>query len=80
MVTSLHVYIKCPMTKQNILSICKLIELLKMIKMTMEEHANDIFNTTLCLSQYQLYQALNIISNVKVTYDNQNKIVQFQKM
>lgn len=54
------------MTKQNILSICKLIELSKMIKHTMDGLAHKVFYTTLCMSQYQLYQALLIVANVKV--------------
>lgn len=68
MVTNLHVYLKCPMTKQSILSICKLIELLKMVRLTMQEYATEIFNTTLCLSQYQIHQALLIIDNSKVCF------------
>lgn len=65
-VTNLHVHLKCPMTKQSILSLCKLIELAKMMKKTLEDSSTDIFNTTLRLTQYQLYQALLIISNSKV--------------
>lgn len=54
------------MTKQNILSICKLIELLQMIKHTMDDLAHKVFYTTQCMSQYQLYQAMLIVANAKV--------------
>lgn len=64
------------MTKQSILSICKLIELLKMVKKTLDDYSADIFNTTLCLTQYQLYQALFTISNAKVSISKvTNKII-----
>lgn len=65
-ITNLHVHIKCPITKQRIIHVCKLIELMKMIKLTMEKYATEIYHTTLCLSQHQIFQALKIISNVKV--------------
>lgn len=65
-ITNLHVHIECAMTKQSILSVCKLIELMKFVKITMKTYSTEIFNTTLCLSQYQLYQALYIITNAKV--------------
>lgn len=76
MITNLHASMNCPMTKQNILTVCKLIELLKMIRLTMENVAHEIFNATLCLSQYQLYQALTIIASVKVIYPSDNSIHQ----
>lgn len=66
-ITNLHVHIKCPITKQSILHVCKLIELIKFIKLTMEKYSTEIYQTTLCLSQHQLYQALHIISNVRVS-------------
>lgn len=67
MVTNLHVFLKCPMTKQSILSICKLIELLKMVRLTMQEFATEIYNITLCLSQYQIHDILVIIANAQVS-------------
>lgn len=66
MVTNLHVFLKCPMTKQSILSICKLIELLKIVRLTMQEFATEIYNITLCLSQYQIHNILIIIANAQV--------------
>lgn len=71
-ITNLHVHIKCAMTKQSILCVCKLIELIKLMKTTMNVYSAEIFNTTSCLSQYQLYQALQIITNAKVTNDRIN--------
>lgn len=61
-VTSLHVQLKCPMTKQIVLSICKLIEFLKTIKLTFEEYSASISQKALSLAQYQIYQVLFIIS------------------
>lgn len=61
-VTNLHVQLKCPMTKQSVVSICKLIEFLKIIKLTFTEHASPIAQTAQSLAQYQMYQALFIIS------------------
>lgn len=66
MVTNLHVFLKCPMTKQSILSICKLIELLKMVRFTMQEFATEIYNITMCLTQYQIHNILVIIANAQV--------------
>lgn len=75
-ITNLHVHIKCAMTKQVILSVCKLIELVELIKLTMKIYSDEIFNVTTYLSQYQLYQALQIITNVKVIrhYVTRNEI------
>ncbi|XP_055324262.1 WASH complex subunit 4 isoform X2 [Sitodiplosis mosellana] len=69
-ITNLHVHIECAMTKQSILSVCKLIELMKFVKLTMKTYSTEIFNTTLCLSQYQLYQTLHIITNAKKTFQS----------
>lgn len=66
MVTNLHVFLKCPMTKQSILSICKLIELLKMVRLTMQEFATEIYNITMCLTQYQIHNILVMIANAQV--------------
>lgn len=65
-ITNLHVHINYPISKQSIIHICKLIELMRIIKATIEKYATDVYHTTLCLSQHQIYQALKIISNVKV--------------
>lgn len=65
-VMNLHIHIKQPMSKQSIICVCKLIELMKLVKLTIKRYTTEIFNTTLCLSQLQLYQALQLISNVKV--------------
>lgn len=61
-VTSLHVQLKCPMTKQIVLAICKLIEFLKIIKLTFTEHSVSIAQTAQSLAQYQIYQVLFIIT------------------
>lgn len=61
-ITSLHVQLKCPMTKQSVLSICKLIEFLKIIKLTFTEYSSSISQTAQSLAQYQIYQVLFIIS------------------
>lgn len=66
-VTNLHVQLKCPMTKQSVVSICKLIEFLKIIKLTFTEHASPIAHTAQSLAQYQMYQALFIISPARKT-------------
>lgn len=66
-ITNLHAHLHCPMTKQSILNVCKLIELKKLVKLTMIGYSAAIHITCLCLSQYQLYQAVHIISNVKVS-------------
>lgn len=66
-VTSLHVQLKCPMTKQIVLSICKLIEFLKIIKLTFTEHSSSISETAQSLAQYQIYQMLFIISPARKT-------------
>lgn len=68
-VTNLHVYIKCPMTKQCILSVAKLIELVKLLKFELKKYSNEMFNTILCLCQHQIYQALLIILYAKVSQD-----------
>lgn len=73
-ITNLHVHMKHPITKQSILHVCKLTELLKLIKLTMEKYATEINHTTLSLSQHQIYQALLIISNVKVNELSSNSI------
>lgn len=65
-ITNLHVHIKCAMTKQSILSVCKLVELMKITKITMKTFSTEIYNTILCFTQYQLYQVLHIIKNAKV--------------
>lgn len=65
-ITNFHVHIKCAMTKQIILSVCKLMELIKLVKITLKTYSTEIFNTTLYLSQYQLYQALHVITLAKV--------------
>lgn len=69
-VLNLHVHIKQPMTKQSIVCVCKLIEQMKLIKLTIKGYSTEIYNTTLCLSQFQLYQALQLISNVKNNFQS----------
>lgn len=59
-------HIKCPLTKQNILDICRLIELNKLVKLTLKGYSAKIHDICSCVSQYQLYQALMTISNAKV--------------
>lgn len=66
-VTNLHVHLKCPMTKQSIVSICKLIEFLKIMKLQFTEHSPVILLTAQCVTQYQMYQVLSIISSAKVS-------------
>lgn len=58
----MHVQLKCPMTKQIVLSICKLIEFLKIIKSTFTEYSTTILQTAQSLAQYQTYQVLFLIS------------------
>lgn len=65
-IMNLHVHIKQPMTKQNIIHVCKLVELMKLVKSTIRGYATEVFDTTLCLSQLQLYHALQLISSAKV--------------
>lgn len=70
-VTSLHVQLKCPMTKQSVLSICKLIEFLKIIKLTFTEYSSSISQTAQSLAQYQIYQALYLISPARKTLSSE---------
>ena len=67
-ITNLHVELKMPMAKQSVLSICKFIEFLKIMKLTFSEHSSTILSTIQSLAQYQMYQVLNIISTAKVCF------------
>lgn len=64
-VTKLHAHLKCPMTKQSIISICKSIELLQSAKLTFEHHSTSINSTAVCLTQVYIHQALTIIRRTK---------------
>lgn len=66
-VTNLHVHLKSPMTRQSIVSICKLIEFLKIIKLQFTEYSPTILLTAQCVTQYQMYQVLSIVSSAKVS-------------
>lgn len=72
-VTNLHAQVNCPMTKQSIAAICKLIEFLKMLKMIFDKYLAGIHVTVQCLAQHQIHQALTIIAGVKVSVEHIEK-------
>lgn len=72
-VTNLHAQVNVPMTKPGIAAICKSIEFLKMLKIIFEKYSAGIHITAQCLAQYQIHQALTIITGVKVSFDTRRK-------
>lgn len=65
-VTNLHILLKVTMHKKCLLSICKLIEFLKLISLVFKRNVNFIVDTNACITQYLQYQLLLIIASNKV--------------
>ncbi|XP_049805094.1 WASH complex subunit 4 [Schistocerca nitens] len=64
-VTNLHVSLSKPMTKTEVMALCRLIELLKGIQHTYHVHYTTTSETVNHIFQLLSYQALIIITNVK---------------
>ncbi|XP_037817171.1 WASH complex subunit 4 [Lucilia sericata] len=60
-----HENLQIPMTKQTLLSICKLLEMLKMIQLSFNEHATNIAKVIHCILQYFQYKVLQLINACK---------------
>uniref|UniRef100_A0A1B0BTZ9 WASH complex subunit 4 N-terminal domain-containing protein n=1 Tax=Glossina palpalis gambiensis TaxID=67801 RepID=A0A1B0BTZ9_9MUSC len=64
-IVNCHEGIQIPMTKPSLLTICKLIELLKMIQLCLRNHTANIAKIINCLLQYFQYKILHLLSNCK---------------
>lgn len=60
-VINMHVLQQTPMTKNTLLSVCKFIEMLKMIQLVFQSDVENIAKTVSCIVQYLQYKALQIV-------------------
>ncbi|XP_055844136.1 WASH complex subunit 4 [Episyrphus balteatus] len=60
-VINMHVLQQTAMTKNTLLSVCKFIEMLKMIQLVFQSDVESIAKTISCIVQYLQYKALQII-------------------
>uniref|UniRef100_A0A1A9WID3 WASH complex subunit 4 n=1 Tax=Glossina brevipalpis TaxID=37001 RepID=A0A1A9WID3_9MUSC len=64
-VVNCHEGLQIPMTKSSLLTICKFIELLKMIQLCLRNHTANIAKIINSLLQYFQYKLLHLLSNCK---------------
>lgn len=69
-IVSAHENLQIPMTKQILLSICKLLEMLKMIQLCFNQHATNIAKVIHCILQYFQYKVLHLLNACKVSGKN----------
>lgn len=69
-ITNLHVLLNIKMQKNCLQLIFKLIEFLKLIKITFEKNIGMIIEFIQCILQYLQHQLLVIVANTKVCYLN----------
>lgn len=69
-----HENLQMPMSKSTLLDICKLLEMLKMIQLTFNEHSANIAKVTHCVLQYFQYKVLQLINTCKVSRTKMFKI------
>lgn len=63
-ITKMHAHLNTPMTKANVFSICRSIEMFKAMKITFDNHSTSIGYAAQRLSQYYIHQSVLIISRV----------------
>lgn len=71
-VVSAHENLQVPMTKQNLLAICKLLEMLKMIQLCFNDNDTNIAKVVHCILQYYQYKVLQLINACKVSFSEIN--------
>lgn len=69
-VISSHEILQIPVTKENLKSICKLIELVQTVGDYLQEREKEMYKLTHSILQYFKYLVLHSINNCKVNYYN----------
>uniref|UniRef100_A0A1I8PPY3 WASH complex subunit 4 n=1 Tax=Stomoxys calcitrans TaxID=35570 RepID=A0A1I8PPY3_STOCA len=64
-IVSSHENLQIAMSKQTLMAICKLLEMLKMIQMSFNDHASNISRIIHCISQYFQYKVLHLLNTCK---------------
>lgn len=67
-VISSHETLQIPVTKDNLKSICKLIELVQTVRSYLQEREKEMYKLIHSILQYFKYLALHSINNCKVNY------------
>lgn len=65
-IMNLHADIQKPMTKAVLLSVCKLIEVLKVLQFTFEKQFSSLNQTMVLVTQHLTHKALTILITIKV--------------
>ncbi|KAM7347457.1 strumpellin and WASH-interacting protein [Cochliomyia hominivorax] len=64
-IVNAHENLQVPMTKPTLLSICKLLEMLKMIQLSFNQHSTNIAKVIHCVLQYFQFKVLQLINACK---------------
>lgn len=64
-IVSSHENLQVPMTKQTLMVICKLLEMLKMIQLAFNNHSTNISKIIYCITQYFQYKVLHLVNTSK---------------
>ncbi|XP_073827838.1 strumpellin and WASH-interacting protein [Musca autumnalis] len=64
-IVSCHENLQKPMTKQTLMVVCKLLEMLKMLQLTFNNNATNISKIIHCISQYFQYKLLHLLNACK---------------